>query len=252
MKRNTLNDYEPTICWIFRRFENNQPLNVQAYDPMAITRARLAEVNWVVAFCDGAQWCSLIQQNRFRTFLAQELLDPVERMYDHSFPVPPLLDNYCQELYTYETEVQLDYTIYDLAIGHLSLSMFFNGVRLDPLLASTRIDIRRELVKVAIFYHLLFHCPPMHDWCRTEMLDSLAIAGERGFKFVWQKMEKWFQNAESHMLNVFNLCGMTALEVDRVIWPKIVQEMWPFIRANCIVEHRRNIDYRQENGLRMA
>ena len=105
-------------------------------------------------------------------------------MYDHSLPIFPLLDDHRQELYTYETEVELDYTIYDLAIGHLALAMFLNQLRPHPMLASTRIYIQRELVKLAIFYKLLYHFPLMREWCRTEMLDSLDIAGVRWYKFV--------------------------------------------------------------------
>ena len=89
----------------------------------------------------------------------------------------------------------------------------------------------------------------MMQWRHFELIDSLELAGPQGFKFVWRKLEDWFDNAEHQMMNVFRLRYLTHDQIDLLQWPQLVEEMWPFVRSAVIMEGRDVRNYQRDNGL---
>ena len=84
----------------------------------------------------------------------------------------------------------------------------------------------------------------MTQWRHYEMIDSLDLAGPQGFKFVWQKLEVWYPVAQRQMREVYYSRAFTQDRMEDLLWPRLVEETWPFIRASVIMEGRDMRNYR--------
>ena len=108
----------------------------------------------VVAFCHGHRWCCLLRQLDFKRFVNADVGSPIRKQYSHSIPVPEVLDIFCEELDTYRSRMMGDCFEFVLSIAHLALQVIDPNI--NPYGVEGRGKIRKVLIQLSIFYHLLY------------------------------------------------------------------------------------------------
>jgi hypothetical protein len=153
-------------------------------DPMFSTS------NWVIAFCYGERWCSLQRRDNFHRFLNSDVAKPVRRQYLHSIAVPEYLDAFCEDLETYQERMLEDTKTYTLALAHLALQEVDH--RINQFSLDGRTSIRQVLMRLSIFYHLMYYNPHMILWAGW----IAAKTDQVGYVFVWNRSEMYHMSAQ--------------------------------------------------------
>jgi hypothetical protein len=144
--------------------------------------------SWVIAFCYGENWCFLLRKKQFQRFFDSDVALPIRHYYLHSIAVPEVLDSFCEELITYQDRSMCDIKKYTLSLAHLSLQVV--NIRLNSSSIDGRTRIRRVLIRLSIFYHLMYVNMQMKEWAgwistKTE---------EEGYIWIWNQSE-WYDGS---------------------------------------------------------
>jgi hypothetical protein len=115
---------------------------------------------------------------------------PVKEEFAHSIPVPPqVLDKSWEELSTYQLETwNYDVYVLTLALSHFSLQLHLHQV--NPYALDNRANIRQVLIRLAVFYFLLYLLTYMEEWGR---LTNVPLQ----YVFIWEKSEHFNQTGET-------------------------------------------------------
>jgi hypothetical protein len=148
----------------------------------------LERADWVVAFCYGRKWCRLVSKSDYLDFIASELAKPVKEEYTHSVVVPQVLDQFCEELLSYQSGNGVYAYVLTLALAHFSLQLDVNPY--NPYALDIKRNIRQCLIRLAIFYFLLYSCPYMEEWGRLTNVDQQ-------YGFVWEQSAHFHKTAEA-------------------------------------------------------
>jgi hypothetical protein len=113
---------------------------------------------------------------------------PVREMYLHSVAVPRVLDSFCEELLAcQQLHGEYSYSC-TLALAHLSLQL--SGIDVNPYSLENKSNFRRVLIRLSIFYHLMYSNEIMQQWG--------ALKNEPcQYVFVWEQSAYYDSAAES-------------------------------------------------------
>ena len=144
---------------------------------------------------------------------------PVRNDYLHSILVPEYLNEFCQELDNYKSRLIGDCFVSTLAIAHLSLQ---DTVGLIPTgLVGTQPILRRVLIWLGIFYHLLYKNEEMSEWAGWEAAQMEDVVRGR-YLFVWKISQQYHESAEA-------IHQLVQHHSDQHLWAD-----WLFQRLDCI------------------
>jgi hypothetical protein len=131
----------------------------------------------------------------FQRFFEADVCFPVRAEYLHTIVVPEFLDQFCQELETYQDRSIGDCFMFTLAIAHLSLESF--DLLANPYSTNGRYIIRDVLIRLTIFYHLLYRNADMWKWSgwETRPMGNQFRVRER-YLFVWMKARQYHESAD--------------------------------------------------------
>jgi hypothetical protein len=157
-------------------------------DGQFASSCHVASADWVVAFCYGHSWCKLVSKEDYLAFLSSDLGQPVKDEYTHSVPVPLMLNSICEELWTYQMGTTEHTYVLTLAVAHFSLQL--HKQKSNPYALDNRSNIRRVLIRLAVFYFLMYSLTYMEEYGR---LKSAPVH----YVFVWERSSHFNQTGET-------------------------------------------------------
>jgi hypothetical protein len=184
---------------------------------------------WVIAFCYGRKWCCLLHRVEFQRFLDADVAIPIRNDYLHSIAMPEVLDVFCEELATYRSRMTSDCFEYTLAIAHLSLQEINHQI--NPYSVTGRATICRVLIKLTIFYHLLFRNLEMSEWAGWEA-ETSGDVGRGNYLFVWRMSTDYDEKAEV----IHILIGHNYQYTDQHVWPEWLETRLDTIDGDVSLE----------------
>jgi hypothetical protein len=194
-------------------------------DGQFASNRHVESADWVIAFCYGRSWCRLVSKREYLVFLSSAMAKPVKEEYTHSIPVPQVLDPFCEELLLYQTKNGEHAYVLTLLVAHFSLQLHQHSC--NPYALDIQAKIRRVLIRLSVFYFLMYSCPYMIEWGK---LKHILIH----YVFIWERSAHYNMTGETLHLA---LSQESRLD-DRNTWIQCIEPRHGVVADDSEIEFR--------------